>query len=236
MNTVRNEFISTQRGDTIYDFVENIEPTQMFYYVCIIVGILFIFQFLQINLTHVTALIISIALIAYFNMQDKRKYETRMNDLYFKLQLIDPKPTYFYMDSDIIELIDDIKEYREYNIVAYSKMIYALDNFLEIVHDMELGVKDFGDNIEVAQHQQQIAIDNLQSVLFKLPVNRKLEYKLEQAIYSMKFILQRHIDKMIHILNKDIEDNGYNTRTKIFYFDQPRPMNPEKGREYLNYQ
>jgi len=233
----KNDYLSMVHSGTIYDYIENMESSQLFYYVCITVGMLFMFQFLQVTLTHVVAIIISFVLIAYFNIKDTRTHETKMNDLYFKLQIIDPKPRYFYMDSDIIVLIDNIKEYREYNIVAWSKMIYALDNFLEILHDMEISVKDYGDNIDVAMHQKQMAIDQLQSVLLKLPVNRKLEYKLERAIYSMKLILQRHIDMMINRLHKYTENNGYTTRTKVFYHDQPSPFHTsDKYRRHLNYQ
>ena len=86
-----------------------------------------------------------------------------------------------------------------------------------------------------AKHEKQKAVDNLQSILFKLPVNRELEYKLERAIYAMNLILQRHIDHMIHAIQEDIKKNGYNHKTKVYYFDDPEGVNPEKGREYLNY-
>jgi hypothetical protein len=231
----KNSYVSLQRTNTVYDYIENMEPLQVFTYIVIFVGMLFTFQYLTITLTHVTALVIGLIVIFYFNMRDGRLYKTKMNDLYFKVSAIHPKPTYFYMDSDIIELVDDIKEYHEYNIVAWSRMIYALDNFLEIVHDMELKVEDFGENIDVAKHQKQLATDNLQAILFKLPVNRTLEYKLERAVYFMNLILQRHIDNMIHTIENDIERNGFNTKTKVFYFDQPAGVNPENGREYLNY-
>lgn len=233
-NNVRNTFVSLQRGDTVYDYIENMEPLQLFSYVAIAIGVLYIFQYLHFTLTHIVAIIVGLVLMFYFNMKDKRNYAAKMDDLYFKLHLINPQPTYFYMDSDIIELVDDIKEYREYNIVAWSRMIYALDNFLEIVHDFEIAVEDRGDNLDIMMHQKQKAITNLQSILFKLPVNRALEYKLERAVYYMNLILQRHIDAVIHDNEKDIEENGYHTKTKIYYFDQPKGLD-STDRSHYNY-
>lgn len=234
---ISNTYISLQNENSVYDYIENMEPLQVFTYVGILILALYTFQFFNITLTHIAAIIIGLVIVFYYNMRDKRNYETKMNDLYHKLHMIHPKPKYFHMDSDIIELIDDIKEYSEYNIIAWSRMIYALDNFLEIVHDMELGVKDFADNVDTAKHQKQLAIDQLQTILFKLPVNRKIEYKLERAIYSMNLILQRRVDAMIHQIQNDIKENGFHTRTKMYYFDEPKgiDMNNDKDRKYLNY-
>ena len=107
-------------------------------------------------------------------------------------------------------------------------------DFLEIVHDMELGVEKYGDNIDVAMHQKRIAIDNLQSILFKLPVNRMLEYKLERAIYNLRLILQRHIDKMIHNVQKQIKKEGYDIYTKVYYIDHPKGLDNVGTRKYIN--
>lgn len=220
----------------VYDFIENINPTNLFYYSSVAVLCLFTFQFIPpITISHLTALFISFLIMLYWDKKDKREHKTRMEDLYFKLHMINPRPKWFYIDSDIIELVDDIKEYREYNVVSFTQMIYALDNFLEIVHDMELGVKDFEDNIEVAKHQKRKAIDNLQSILFKLPVDRALEYKLERAIYHLRLMLQRHIDSMIHKQQEHIKEHGYDKNTKVFYFDHPEGLDNEPNRQYLNY-
>lgn len=221
--------------NTVYDFVENIEPINLFYYFSISIGILFIFQFMKITLNHLLALGIAILIMFYMDKRSKRDQETKMTDLYIKLHSIKPRPKYFYMDSDIIELVDDIKEYYEYNIVAFSNMIYALDNFLEIIHDMEIGVKDHADNLEVAKHQQRIALDNLQSILFKLPVDRALEYKLERSIYYLSLFLQRHIDAMIHHNEDLIKKNGYDKNTKVYYIDHPQPIENHKIRQYINH-
>jgi len=219
----------------VYDFIENVNPTQLFQYVAIAVGVLFIFQSLRITLTHLTALLIASLIMFYLDKKFKREHKIKMDDIFLKLHMIRPRPKWFYMDSDIIELVDDVKEYREYNIVAWSRVIYALDNFLEIIHDMELGVRDYKDNIDIANHQKRIAIDNLQSILFKLPVDRALEYKLEQAIHNLRFMLQRHIDKMIHTLQKINKEEGYHKDSGIYYFDHPDGIDPEPYREYLNH-
>lgn len=221
--------------ETIYDFINKLESIEIFYYSCIIVLSLFAFQFLNVSLTHIFAIILAIVIILYINKRHERNISARMDSIYLKLHMIQPRPKFFYMDSDIIELIDDIKEYRNYNMISYTKLIYALDNFLEIVSDMEIAVKDFKDNIEVALHQKQIAIDNLQSILFSLPIDRKVDYKLEQAIYNLSLMLQRHIDKMIHKLNKDIEINGYHTKTGMMYLDHPKTLEDHKNRKYYNY-
>lgn len=222
------------KNNSLYDYIENIEPLQLFYYISIIASMLFVFQFFKINLSHISAIIVAIIMILYLDKKNKRSDETKMDNLYLKLHMINPRPSYFYIDSDVIELIDDIKEYKKYNIIAYSNLIYSLDNFLEIVHDMELGVKDFKDNIDIAVHQKKIAIEYLQSFLFKLPVDRALEYKLERAIYYLSLILQRHIDKMVHMLQNNIKKHGYNKKTGIYYLDHPKTLENNKIQKYIN--
>lgn len=215
---------SIQQSDyPIYRFFSYTEPTELFFYVCIGVGVFFLFQFLSFQMTHIVAIIVSSILIMYRHQQKSKEDETSLKDIYNKMEMIRPNPTYFYLDSDIIQLVDNIKEYREYNIISFSRMIYAIDTLLELVNDVEIGVELLGDHIEVAKHQKEIATESLRSILFKLPQIRTLEYKLERSVYLLQLYLQRHIDKMIHKNDRHIQEHGYNSKTKIIQIDEPAP-------------
>ena len=207
----------------IYRFFSYTEPTELFFYTCIIVGVFFLFQFLTFQVTHIVAIIVSTLLILYRHQKKSKEDETNMRDIYNKMEMIRPKPSYFYLDSDIIQLVDDIKEYREYNLISFSRMIYAIDTLLELVNDVEIGVELLGDHIEVAKHQKEIATEALRSILFKLPQIRTLEYKLERSVYLLQLYLQRHIDKMIHKNDRHIQEHGYNAKTKVIPIEEPAP-------------
>jgi hypothetical protein len=147
---------------------------------------LFLFQFMHVTTTHLFAIMVSTMIVLYMFQQSALSDEKRLSDIYNKMEMIRPRPTYFYLDSDIIHLVDDIKEYREYNLISFSRMIYAIDTLLELVYDINIGVDSLADHIQVAIHQKEIAIELLQSILFKLPPNRMLEYKLERSVYFLQ--------------------------------------------------
>jgi hypothetical protein len=167
---------------------------------------------------------VSFIVVVYIHQKNVLLDDTKLSDVYNKMEMIRPKPTYFYLDSDIVSLIDDIKEYREYNLISFSRMIYAIDTILELVRDIDLGVQSIPDHIQVIIHQKNIAVESLQSVLFKLPPNRKIEYKLERSVYFLQLYLQRHIDRLIIKNDTMIKETGYNTKTKVLYIEEPKPF------------
>lgn len=116
-------------------------------YLVLSISIMFFFtKVVKIEIGHLLALIVTVAVILYLsftNLQDTTDFNT---ELEYKLNsLMDPDlngdiqvPDYFYIDADIINLFFSIKQdLAEYNYDAYRNAIECANNVLHVRFDME---------------------------------------------------------------------------------------------------
>lgn len=158
--------------------------------------------------------------------------ENRMQDLERKMNSFEPKPSYFYLDSGIIELMYSIKEFSDYSEPIFKTVIQLLDKFLKLTlhaHEHEAYLYD---NL----HDLKIDILNhLEQMIFNIPEDHGVENKLFEAIKSMQYLLNYHLEKIRLQYNKSFNNRGPNIHNKYLQNDKLRAYDLSHSR-YTNLQ
>jgi hypothetical protein len=198
-----------------YRYIEDIPDLHLFSYLVIIfISILLVSKF-NIRLSHFVGLVLGI-IIAYF-LNDK--YIATNVDEYkrteLQLESLIPRPVYFYMDSNIIELMYNLLEFRQFSIRDYDETIFAIDDLLKLRLDVERGVDDCSHYVIVAKEQRQKAIDHLSAMLIATPGNHILQAKLTEGIEILRLFLQHHIYFMEDMCAQQLTDEGNKMQAKM---------------------
>ena len=215
----------------IYNYLTDIDPESLLKYFSILISVVFAISFIKIKFNFIFASLIGILLIYFLNEKRRATESSEMQELELKLTRIFPPPDYFYIDSGIIELVYDIQEFKKYNEKAYTNMIKNIDNVLHLRLDVEKGVKHCEANVDIAKEQMENAINNLHSIIYKTPSNKKFEEKLIKSLKSLQYILQLHIDYMVNNCNNRYKKVGPNIYNKMLYQNEPKPIDKEKFRQ-----
>jgi len=151
-----------------------------------------------------------ITLITVYLINDYRLKNNmvRMKVIDMKLSEIEPSPSYFYLDSGIIELVHSISiDYKIYNPDVYKKLVLSLDMFLEMVHRINV-YPDIGyaliDNM--IDYKKQ-ALNHLHSMIYTIPNTPHELERLKKLRNTLHLILNNHIDEFRKSLNKNHDEN-----------------------------
>ena len=236
LNEMSTEMLKNQT-EGIYNYIRKIEKKKIFIYASIIMAIAFVFSFINIKANIVIAIIIGLIIAYYLNERNNSIGTTDMKDLEIKMTQIFPPPKYFYIDSGIIELIHNIQEFKVYNEKSFTNMIKYIDNFLKIRLDIENNVRDCEHNVDVARNFMDESLNALHSIIHTTPNNSQFIDKLTNALNSLQYILQLHLDYMINSCNNRYKETGPNINNKILYDDRPLGIDDikYKGNNYYVY-
>ena len=67
------------------------------------------------NITHVIGVSTAAIIVYFLYRKETTEISTLNEELVVKLRSLIPRPQYFHIDADFINLFYDIKEYRNYN-------------------------------------------------------------------------------------------------------------------------
>ena len=153
--------------------------------------------------------------------------ENRMEDLEHKMNSFDPTPSYFYLDSGIIELMYSIREFSDYSEPIFKNIIRLLDKFLKLTVFADKHEAYLYDNL----HDVKIEIlNNLEQMIFNIPENHAVENKLFNAIRSMRYILNHHLEKIRLEYNESFNRRGPNIHNKYLQNDKLQGYNLSNSR------
>jgi hypothetical protein len=122
-----------------------------------------------------------------------------------KLTLLEPRPEYFHVDANFIDLAYDTLHLGAYNPDSFGIFIQAVDNILRMRYDIERGVVTPCDlNFSVAKSNYETAIEALESILLSIPASEKL-YKLHHrnAVKLAHLYILRNLDSMREACYRD---------------------------------
>lgn len=185
------------------------------------------------NITHVIGVSTAAIIVYFLYRKETTEISTLNEELVVKLRSLIPRPQYFHIDADFINLFYDIKEYRNYNMQEYDQALSDADNFLQLVGDIEIGVKDCTENLDVAEDFMFKSLNHLHAVVYKLPLDKNVWNKYQKSLESLHLLFKRKTDYIHKICEKDLKNKGFTNRTQIRYNDDnaPRP-NDTKEPDY----
>ena len=182
----------------LYTYLNNIEKQDLFKYFTIsLFAFFFVTKVLQIDTNLFIGLIISVIIFNY--VKDKKDHDiTDTNtELEYKLAKIKPKPKYFHMDANLVNLFYNVIDFREYNTKAYEDCVKATDNVLKIHEDFEKGLASHcHHNIDIAKEQANNAVNYFHTYIYSLPTHDIYDAKFKTNKDRLQLLLRRHIDDM----------------------------------------
>lgn len=204
-----------------FNYIDDISSKDIFKYVIIIQLFVFIFSKIPIQLNHTIGIILGLIIAYYLNDKENSLSITEMKEIELKMEQIVPKPKYFYLDSNIIELFFNISDLKEYNNQAYTDSVLFTDKFLKLMLDIEGGSINCIENYQVCVDMSNNALNSLHSIIHSLPSIKFLEKKLKNSIRTLQIYFKKHLNDIINICNGRLDKQGYNIFNKKIYKNIP---------------
>lgn len=216
INDIINE-LNKLRIYGIFPYINKIQPLDFLYYIVIILTFILLSNYIPITLKHVVGLLIGICFVYYLQEGKRATVIDKLKTTEIMMESIIPRPSFFYIDANLIEFAYNMMSYRKYNTKAFSKMVEAIDHLLQIRMDIENpALQNCTETFQVAMDMKNTALNELHSIIHSVPTDEEhiLETKLLNAVKTLQLFLQRHLDEMTEICNTRTDAKGWNISTK----------------------
>jgi hypothetical protein len=210
----------------IYNYIYNIEKTDMFLYVC---GILFTTLLVRrMNFSYGTVLGLVCGLILVYYINDKRiatngGFIQRMDEILRSPTLKTDKNRNLYLDSQLLDFLDNYKEYYQYNSDLYNSLVSHIDTLLGLLNNLSIGDKQYNNNYETMRELKYKILNIFHSFIHRIPHTPSSNDKFHIGINELQSLVNKHIDKA-HL--QVVRLNGskeIDNETKFPYRNGPEP-------------
>lgn len=213
--------------------LENTNSTEKFSYLIIIIICILFVRRLQLENSTLLGLTAGVALVIFLNRQSQQRGTNFLVDMEGKLNSRELKKTNnFYIDSELVSLMYEIREYRFYNPANYRSLIRTLDNFLQIVKDMEQGTDRMGDMYEIATDLKLKALNAAHAMIYSIPQSSATMKKYQTLLKKLEKLLNFHMDHIYQYMTYAYGKQKINITTKFIYKNQPRPADQSFNQHY----
>ena len=158
--------------------------------------------------------------------------ENKMQLLEAKMNSFEPRPSYFYLDSGIVELMYSIKEFSNYSKPIFQDIIRLLDKFLKLTLYANQNESYVYDNLKDVKKE---ILNSMHFLIFNIPENIQIENKLDKAIDSMHYILNYHLEKIRLDYNNSFKERGPNIYNRAIPNDKVEKFNFNIIQEIYNH-
>jgi hypothetical protein len=234
-----------------YNLFEQVPNFIKVKYIFIIVLSIFFFNFINVNISHLTAVIIAIVIIFYFINKDNNNFITFfkshqdkidfLNSILFSdisteqtgaLQNVEKYlnfnpmklKSYLYLDPVVVQFFYLNNTFVDFHYTAYKSCLIAM-NYLIYMHEL---MKKPGMNyayleMDVAYQLRTEALNNLHSIIYKLPPDEKINNQYEQSMRDLLSITDRLLIDMVGYLKNIDEKKNINIFWKPLNIFQEQP-------------
>ncbi len=207
---------------SIIDYTLSIQSINIFIYCWIFLFCWFFISTFNITIASVFGFLIGILLIYYINELNNNSINNlniilkyKLNNLFDSINnTIDNKkikiPNYLYLDPNLINLLDLIKDFSVYNKKTYVEIVQCINNILYIRY---ISSNNTLHNIkflfDIAQNNTYTCLNYMESFIMNLPNEKTYIKKHNITKNKLQLLLKRNLD----IIKKNLEE--YNKRTGI---------------------
>lgn len=143
-------------------------------------------------------------------------------------------PKYLYMNVDIINVLYNMLEFKKYNELVYIEIIKKIDEILKIENELNKGVKNCKDNLDIVNNFYYLVINNYQSFIYTLPSNKLINSKFNKIKKRLQLVLRRIVDNCFNYCQNDLI-NGINYESKVLYNIGPKANDMEQPDYLVNF-
>lgn len=208
------EMLSNQT-DGFYHYIENISPLKLFIYIIIVFSSILLMTKFPISTNHIVGIVLGIVIVYYLNERDRSVNIDDLKKIEIQMESIIPKPKFFYMDANIIEVVYNLLEFYDYNPEDFEAMVHSIDNLLKLRLDIEKGMVECKMIYDIAVDQKNKALNHLAAILVSLPAQQIIKEKLVAGIKILQLYLLRHLDFIRSTCENQIRDTGINVNTNL---------------------
>jgi hypothetical protein len=204
-----------------FDVVDN---KMIVIFLAIITICLYYFANCDIKTNFLIGLIVGVYIVYYINSKQVADSNVRQVHNEIKTKTIRPNVEFLSDKQELLDFVFSIQDLYVYNPLAYEDMISNIQDFL-ILHDNALiSEKNISFNFDLMVQRKRDALNNLASIIYKSPDDKRMTNKLAVAVSRLEDILIPYLDKIIFTYNDDIYKNGYDC-TKSVIDLAPLPIN-----------
>jgi len=214
LHALTSEILNNNRSG-FYNYINDIAPISLLSYITVILTCVFLSTKFKLNTSHLLGISLGIAFSYFLNERNRAINIDDLKKIEIQLESINPKPKYFYIDANIIELVYNLLEFSNYNKEDFDNMIYAIDNVLKLRLDIEKGIKECEMIYTIAVDQKNKALNSLSAIIISIPIQEDIKEKLVTGIKILQLYLHRHLDFIEQKCIKQRKNNGINIETKF---------------------
>lgn len=223
-------FIDLKTG--FYDYLEVIESKLVFKYIAVLICTLLIAFKMNINLNFIFGISVGIIIIFYMNDKNNTEKTSDNKELLEKIRNICPVPKKLHLYTELVDFVFSIKEFYNYNPLAFQEMLETMESMLDIYENVKIGVLSCKNNYDIANDMKKKSVNNLHSIIFTLENNRLLTTKLSRAIKRLQKLLTKYTNEIIEICQTEIDISGYNNNSHIIDEKGPKAFNVYEKNDY----
>lgn len=187
----------------LYNYLTSVTSTEWLEYGIVIVFIMFLItKVIRPTSLQVLALIIGFVFVFYRADRRRSTTDAAYTELTLRIKELYPKPENFHIDVDIMNFYYNMKDFRKFHSEGYDESLVAVDNMLKIVTEMESGVYNCKENLDIVKDQMNKAMNNFQAIIFKLPSDMVYQRRHKRALNALHILLRRHVDNMSQLCIK----------------------------------
>ncbi len=217
----------------IYKYLRNIDNNNLFIYLVVVFCGILLLNRINPNINTILGIIVSLMLVYYIN---DKQITTGSNFIANMSEALSGQylkhTNYFHIDSELVQFMQNIKEYHKYNPFIYRKIVKTIDSFLNIVSDMEKDTVGMGELYQVANDKKHLAMNALHSMIHSIPYSESSNIKYQNALTRLEVLLNKHIDTIYQYMVYSYGKKPINTETKFIYKNHPTPFNGGTDHNY----
>lgn len=227
----------TLRSSPVLAYLDEISNKDKFKYILITLVVILLLYRLNLSGTIWIGLLIGLVIVYYFNEQNAQTLNSSADQNWSILKGPLLKHTkYFVTDPPFIQLINDVAEFKQYNILEFNKFVSTLDKLLKLMYNMKLGLRQCRENLDLIRDLKINSLNQFHSLIYSIhqadmrdKANhyfKRLGYLLNERMNSLTKICQQYyIMKPV-----DIESSF-----DIVGMDDPAPIDQSYERNYNFY-
>jgi len=200
----------------LYEFVDGWDGEALYRY--IVIGLISIFVATKLGLTisFLIGLVMAYQIINYLNNREQVS-GVKKDDLYKKkVDVIIPKLDKTIKYEKVVNIIFSIQDMYIYNPSSFYEINRFVENFFELYEKIERNHQlAFNEYDRLILYKRNL-LNHMHTILFSLPNDQNIEYKLNKTIGDMDIEITKYIDHVSYLIDHMIYKDGYTAKTKPF--------------------
>jgi hypothetical protein len=216
------------RTHPIVSYMYDISNKNRFKYMVIIIIIIVFIYHLDLRASIWIGLFVALVIVYYLNEMNEYQIHDEADQMWAILKGPLLKNTkYFITYPPLIRWVDNVGEFKKYNVLVFNQMITTLDQMLRSVYDIKRGVHYCSENLDIIRDLKTSSLNQFHSIIHNISIpnlRRKFNFYLKELGKLLNIILRKQINVcQTYYIDKPIDIESHFNVTKL---GDPLPDDP----------